>query len=414
MYRSTNNGTDWTKISLGTNGLDDFEARDIFIDASDKIYILGKTKIYKSSAVSNGDSWVSVTPPAPFVGGDELVKTNDGELYIIDAGQGIFRSLDDGDTWTNITNNLPSPTNYTAIIAVANDIYVGVLNSGIYRLLNNTAVWSSFNTGITLPDQASSFALRGTTLYQTDRDGIHYYDDGGSTWVLIGGPGQGGAKELSESFNSSDHKVVIGSGNNTYVMFQGIFGSVGKLYKSNNAITGPWSEITDVELNDEILDAAAFQAGTSIFIGHQKRGLQRSIDDGSNWSFADNGLTSNSNQSLVRANTTDEFFLADGGPFLHTSNSSGFSWDRELLNSCNACAFSTVIKLGSGDLLAIGDQTYRSQNDGDDWLDIGGPATYLDKVVTGTGTKFFGHNLTSSTHTYYVSTSATPAATWTT
>ncbi|MEQ8362283.1 MAG: FG-GAP-like repeat-containing protein [Cyclobacteriaceae bacterium] len=407
VYRSTNNGNEWIKISIGTNGLDDYEARDILIDANDKLYILGKSKIYKSSAASNGDTWTSVTPPSPFISGDELVKTNDGELYIRDAFWGVFKSNDDGDTWADISNNLPSP-NYTAIIAVANDIYLGVLNTGTYKLPNNTSVWSAFNTGITLPDQAASFALRGAELYQTNRDGVYRLN--GSTWEIIGGPGQGGNEELPENFNSSDHGVVLGSGTNVYVYFE----SEGKLYKSTSATTGPWVELTDVYLGGQIMSANAFQGGTSIFVGYKDRGLLRSIDDGANWDFSDNGITFNNNKSFIKANTTDEFFVADGGPFLHTSNSLGFNWNRELLNSCSTCAFSTLIKLGNGNILAIGNQTYRSTNNGASWSDIGGPAVYLDNVANGTDTKFYGHNLNGSTHTYYVSTSATPAATWST
>jgi len=409
VYRSTNNGQDWTKLSIGTNGLDDFEALDIFVDGGDKIYVLGKTKIYKSSALSNGDTWVSVTPPAPFAGGDEIVKTDDGELYIRDAFFGVLRSLDDGGTWTNISNNLPPP-NYLSIVASGNDVYLGVLNAGVQKLPNNSVVWSSFNTGLSATTTVGSLALRGSTLYESDRQGVHYYN--GATWVLIAGSGAGGSKELTENFNNSDHIVVPGSGTIVYVAFQGKFNGVGKLYKSANATDGPWTELTSVGLNDGILSVNAFQAGSSVFVGYKNLGLQRSIDDGIGWGFSDNGLNFSHNTSFVRANTTGDFFVANGSRYVHYSNSSGFGWNRVLLNGCTSCAFSTLIKLGNGNLLAIGNETYRSTNNGSSWSDIGGPAVFLDKAVTGTGAKFYGHNLNGSTHSYYVSTSATPAATW--
>src|SRR5688572_233164 len=58
LYRSINNGTNWSKISGGV--LADFDAIDLFIDDNNDLYVLGKQKLYKS--VDNGTTWTSKTP----------------------------------------------------------------------------------------------------------------------------------------------------------------------------------------------------------------------------------------------------------------------------------------------------------------------------------------------------------------
>ncbi len=416
VYRSTNNGTNWTKLSIGTNGLEDNDAYDILIDGDDNIYVLGKQKIYKSSAVSNGDSWTSFSPSSPFEGGSQLAKTADGELYLMNEFSGVFRSLDDGATWSNISNNLPSPTNYVSILARDNDVFVGVLNNGIYRLPNGSVVWSDFNSGASATDTPGSLALKGSTLYQTNRSGAYYHN--GTNWVIIAQQGGGGNLELNENFNNSDHQIVIGPGTKLFIVFEGLYSGQGKVYYSDNDTDGPWTELNIfTEYNQAIWAMKSFTAGNSVFAGLSRNGIIRSINSGGTWDLSNGGLLYNPGLSVIRADEDGsgfrQFFMADGSPYLFRSYY-GSSWDRILLNFCTSCQFSTVFKKSNGDLLAIGNDTYRSTDDGNNWADAGtGPPVFLQQVASGTGNVYYGYRLASGTHSYYQSNDPN-AVTWST
>lgn len=403
VYRSTNNGTDWTKISIDSNGLSDNDAIDIFIDAADNIYVLGKNNIYISTAASNGNSWTSYTPSAPFEGGDAIIKTDDGDLFIVNNLSGVFRSVDDGQTWSNVSNNLPSPTNYTSIIGIGNDVYVGVLNSGTYKATDpnsNSPVWSPFNAGLSLPDQPSSLILKGTTLYQSNRNGVYYFD--GTTWVEIAQDIDSGTPStyLSENFNSSQHAVVNGDGTRLYLFFS----DTGRIYYNDDPGNVPWTVFTDLQIGDNVYALGSFI--TSVFVGYGRHGLIRSTNAGVNWSFSDSGITLNGNSSFIMTNS-GRFLVANGTSALNVSDY-GYTWTKEFIdNACKTCWANNLYKKSNGDILAIGNDTYLSlaADNGTNWTDIGGPGTYLQQVVSSDETTFYGYQNNYPTDAdFYIST----------
>jgi ASPIC and UnbV/Bacterial Ig-like domain/FG-GAP-like repeat len=398
VYRSIDNGVSWTKLSTGTTGLADREANDIMIDASDNIYILGKFKIYKSTAASNGDAWTFFTPSSPFTGassGSLLAKTTTGALYFMSTTT-VLRSLDDGATWSLLVGGLPS-TNYVSIIASGNDVYLGVLNSGTYKLTNNGAAWSAFNSGLSLPDQASSFALRGTTLYQTNRNGAYYYNTGTSLWTQIASQIAVAPNTLNEDFNSGGHTIRSGAGTKMVISF-----SNGNVYYSNNATSGAWTQFSPSNIGDNSYAMNVFSG--DVYLGYSREGIIKSSNF-STWNDNDNGIYLSPGQSFVRANGTELMFISNGGRRLSAS-SSGNNWNKFNLNFCNTCSFSSLFKLANGDLYAIGTETYKSVDNGSNWADVGGPpgSVYTQQSVTGDETKFYAYSSSGSTAIFYVST----------
>ena len=391
VYRSTDNGANWTKLS-GTGGLTDSDANDILIDADNNIYVLGKNKIYKSLAASNGSNWQVREPGAPFVGGDALAKTSDGELYLVNTTEGIFRSVDDGITWVNVSTDLPN-TDYGAITTIGNDVYLSVLNSGTYRALDpdsDTPHWVDFNDGMILPDQPESFLVKGSTLYQSSRAGVFYHN--GSTWVQIAYDSDFSS---GVNFNGFNHKLFNGEDDRIYLTFY-----TGPLYYFDSTTGGTWPEVPDVNIST-IYDLETL--GSLIVIGYSREGVSVSTNSGANWSPANNGIYKNFTSAFVQ---TDDgrLITADYSSHLQISQY-GTNWERiKPDGSCTNCSFSGLVKLGNGDVLAIGNYVYKSVDNGESWTLYSTPPEHLSDAWTTDDVTFYAYkNNHPSAPTFYYS-----------
>jgi hypothetical protein len=400
LYRSTNNGTAWTKMT----DIPELDAIDIFINDNDDVYVLGKNGIYKST--DNGNTWTS-TAPVGFPGGEFLIKTDDGDLFMGEYFDGVFRSTDEGVTWVNVNNTLPvnsvSAMGLEAIIGVANDVYVSISNFGTYRSLNpntNSPAWAAVNSGLSTPDQAASFALKGTTLYQTNRNGAYSFN--GTTWTMIASQSGTGNFLLNENFNNSDHIVINGSGTRLYIVFK----TSGRVYASANATTGPWTSIAALQISDRFTDMAV--NGDNLFVGTERNSILRSLNNGTSFSPADGGIFLSPASGFLLVNSEGLIITTDGSPKVSvTTNETTFN-KYQVDNVCLGCGVYSLFELANGDVLTIGNETYRSTDaqDGTTWTDIGGPPAYLPRVVTGNNTIFFGHNYNSPIPAFYKSTKA--------
>jgi photosystem II stability/assembly factor-like uncharacterized protein len=100
MYRSTDSGASWTKIS---NGLPNNFVHALEINSSDHLFAgLSYAGVHRS--IDNGDQWTSINPS--LVNVVDFAFDATGNIYAVAVVDGIFRSTDSGSSWTDVNNGL--------------------------------------------------------------------------------------------------------------------------------------------------------------------------------------------------------------------------------------------------------------------------------------------------------------------
>ncbi len=147
VWKSTNQGNSWTKISSWY----DNTLRSLAIAGnSDYIYAATLGDIYKTS--NGGTSWTNITSGLPVSSASITyisVKDDDPETIWVSFGgfnaYGVYESTDGGSSWTNISSGLPQlPVNCVIQDTSANDVilYAGT-DVGVY-VKDGTNNWAAF------------------------------------------------------------------------------------------------------------------------------------------------------------------------------------------------------------------------------------------------------------------------------
>ncbi len=153
VWKSTNQGTDWTKISnWGTA-----EISNIAIAPSNSQYIYATTQTILYRTTDGGTSWSNITGTLP-VGSSLItyfsVKNDDPNTVWVSMGtytaNRVYQTTDGGATWTSISSGLP---NIPVMCVIQNkqntsdvELYAGT-DVGVY-LKVGAADWQLFSTNL--------------------------------------------------------------------------------------------------------------------------------------------------------------------------------------------------------------------------------------------------------------------------
>ena len=148
LRRSTDNGKTWTIVQ---NGLPYGQLQDLRVHSNGDIYLARKGDwIYRSS--NNGDNWVKLTSPTintpPGLDADAIAFGTGGEIYEGDDGAGFFRSTNNGSSWEQLSNGLPNTFVWAIAVNNQGHVFAGMASNGIYRSTNGGVTWDSINTGL--------------------------------------------------------------------------------------------------------------------------------------------------------------------------------------------------------------------------------------------------------------------------
>jgi PKD repeat protein len=173
VWKSTNRGTSWTKISnLNIGGLTILKVAK---SNPSYIYVSNSTSIFKTT--DGGANWNSVV--VPNAGSNAITdiaidETNPDKVWITRSGYSasikVFKTTDGGVTWQNLSNGLPNiPVNTVVNQTGTNDgIYVGT-DFGVYYYDEQILMWVPYMNGLPnvrvdeLEIQYSSSKLRAAT-----------------------------------------------------------------------------------------------------------------------------------------------------------------------------------------------------------------------------------------------------------
>jgi PKD repeat protein len=159
LWKSTNQGTAWTKISTWTAG---DELRCISVAPSNSNYICASS--YKNTAncilyrtTDGGTNWTVITGTLPVSTSNityvATKATDPNTIWVTMGGynsDGVYETTDGGTTWTNISTGLPSLPIMCIVqnkqTTAQNELYVGT-DVGVY-MKYGTSSWTSFSSGL--------------------------------------------------------------------------------------------------------------------------------------------------------------------------------------------------------------------------------------------------------------------------
>ncbi len=170
IYKSIDNGSSWTNISLVVAD-SNFQQLKVARSDSNFIYAAHLKKLYVTG--NGGLSWSVRTIPF-FIIDLEVSPLNPQKIWLLLNTTGtskVMKSTDAGLTFTDIGGNLPAitPRCITVDAGAAEDLYVG-MNVGVYHINNNNATWTELTDNlpkVTVSDievQQSAGKLRVSTF----------------------------------------------------------------------------------------------------------------------------------------------------------------------------------------------------------------------------------------------------------
>jgi PKD repeat protein len=147
IWKSTNSGGSWTKISNFDNG--NFNHLKLAPSNNQRIYAARGSNLYTTA--NGGGTWITTpkswgTTSINFI----AVHPQNPERLLIVTASNVYHSSNAGNTWTNISNGLPSGTKYCATWENTgkNGIYVGGFGFVVYTNDDLNGQWVSFFTGL--------------------------------------------------------------------------------------------------------------------------------------------------------------------------------------------------------------------------------------------------------------------------
>ncbi len=153
IFKSTNQGSSWTKISNWNGNT----LRSVAVAPSNSNYIYTATSYTLYRTTNGGTSWTDITGSLP-TGSASItwisVKDNDPNTIWVSMGQfnsyGVYQSTNGGASWTNISPGLPAiPVNCVVQNKLNNsqiELYAAT-DAGVYYK-SGSANWQLFSTGL--------------------------------------------------------------------------------------------------------------------------------------------------------------------------------------------------------------------------------------------------------------------------
>ncbi len=403
IFRSTDNGTTWTKLSEGLrhsnfnalafNGTDIFAgAIGGYIEYGGFLYLstdygeswiqpdyspsfswistginevivcpngtggnnifIGASGAGVQLSTDNGISWNSVN--TGLLGADGRVVntlaaipngTGGSNIFAgvqydgFSSSGGAFLSTNNGESWNAINTGLPTNPTVTSLLISGNNIFA--VAGKIYLSVNNGSNWNESNSGIPTNTAASCLAKNGVNLFAGTLNGhVFISTNNGANWI-----------ESDNGIQVTYVNVIFSAGTNLYT------GTATSLFLSTNNGTN-WSEtntgLTNVYINT-IITSPNGSGGLNLFAG-TNNGVFISTNNGAGWNRVSNGLTTGVINSLIAVpNGTGgaNIFAGTGGRGIFLSTDNGANWNA-VNNGINSFSYVQAVSIAQPTMVQAG------------------------------------------------------------
>ena len=183
VFRSSDSGLTWDTVNSGLVN------KNVKAITAQGIYIFAATDSGLFRSTNNGDNWSSITNYRKLV---YHLACNDQFIF---AGTilGIYRSSDHGITWDSINNGLPRqlyglPAYISAISISTNYIYTGISSWGIpqiYKTSNYGNNWYPITNSGTDSTEVYSLESRDSIILCGTGSGVYISRNSGINWRKI-------------------------------------------------------------------------------------------------------------------------------------------------------------------------------------------------------------------------------------
>ncbi len=444
LYRSTNGGTSWAKITLGTGS-----ARTFNFAPSNNSVRYASFGTWATSGgfyrtTNGGSSWdpTGVGTINNTVITVAIHPSNANIVVVGTSGGGLFRTSDGGVSWSPVNAGVSDSTIFSVAFSRNNPsiVYAGGYN-WIYRSADGGVTWANADNTF------SAYYVEGLAIHPSSADsvwvGANFFPWGGvhkrtssTSAFALKGTGMDGTfvldvtKDVNNGnilyaatwgagmFRSLDqgvtwqaiygvpyvYSIEATQGPTGTILYAGTFYSDWGVLKSWNQGSS-WTEISYGYHSDISFDIESIQGDTNKLVAATYRGIQYSNDGGATWNDG-TGLTDGIVLRLCEFMNTGQLLAATYGGGLYYSNG-GVSWatrtsgmDLPYANYTYAVACSPNT---AGLAYAGAYQAYRSTNYGATWtaMNTGLASDYVRAlaIAPGTGEVFAGSN---SQGAYYV------------
>lgn len=409
IFRSTDYGNTWVQL---WNGLTAKEINGITITKDGILYAATEYGVYKS--VDNGNSWQSCSSVSGAISVYRVAADTNNIIYTSQWLGGLFRSTDSGLTWIALNSEKSKQTIYSIAVDRENHLLVGTSGEGIMRSSDAGITWYFSNQNLKSTKIFSFTEMRDGTLFAGAEGCMFRSFDNGKNWESITKVIKG--TYLIRSLVTDIHENVYAS-----IDIDGV-------YKSSDG-GNTWSKVLDAKLVASVFTMATNSRG-DIYAGTYGKEIMRSTNGGMSWAKTNAGLlirdinsiyidkndyiyagglvvsdiyrtTNNGNSWLklhagtvgqiitdIAVNSKGQIFASNGIDF-YRSTDDGFSWDS--IRTFNAGS----IKICSNDIVLAGARTgvYRSTDDGISWKNLSTETLYPpvnSLFVNSKGYVFFG------------------------
>jgi photosystem II stability/assembly factor-like uncharacterized protein len=326
VFKSTNAGNSWTPVNTGLTGL---FVRTLKIDprSPGTLYAgLEDGAVFKTT--NQGATWTPINsglPPSrigqsgPAWGIDSLAVDPETPTIVYAATQhnGVFKTVNGGDQWSRTT--LSSIRVFSiAVDSTASKVYVGEDGARVYtRSDKGEWTFADLNpTPLPIPSIRVSVvaldALVPTTAYAT-AGGLLKTTDGGATWSpVLGGP------VFTVALDPIVPSTLYAGGNGARKSLDG-----GATWTEiNQGLGGGPLQLLAVDPQAPTTLYAGF-GGFAVLFGNGA--LYKSVDGGSNWALAMDGLPS-AGALAIDPQVTSTIYAGDRGSRVFKSINGGESW----------------------------------------------------------------------------------------
>ena len=183
IYRSTDNGINWTSISSANQ----FVSFGVTHNSNYIFTAAHVAKVYRTS--NNGLNWIQINSglPADLNASARAIIAKDNFIFVGLCDSGVYRSTNNGDNWVRTDTTLHSYYVYT--FAFCGPYLFAGTNDGVYRTSNNGINWQIVTSGVTNYG-GWSLSVNGTNIYTAGSvgggtGGAYFSTNYGNNWNLV-------------------------------------------------------------------------------------------------------------------------------------------------------------------------------------------------------------------------------------